>query len=135
MNLQQYSSQLGFFGFRRTAVANFGQGNAQLLRDRSHCFRESNVLDLLDKRKHVARNSAAKAVKELPRGMDGKRRRLLPMKRTKPGKVLRPRLAQLDVLAHNADDVRLLLDRICEIARVGHEEAIAVRRNCELESR
>jgi hypothetical protein len=51
--------------------------------------------------------------------MDRKRRRLLPMKWTQSD-VVRPRLAQLDVVADHADDVRLLLHRISEIARISH---------------
>ena len=97
-----------------------GQRNPQLLRHRPHGFRESNVLDLLDKAENIAGHAAAEAVIELPRGMHRKRRRLLVMKRTKPGVVLRPSLLQLDVVAHNANDVRLLLDGFLEVAGVGH---------------
>ena len=42
------------------------------------------------------------------------------MKRIQPRKILRPRLLQFDVIADDADDVRLLLERVREIARVGH---------------
>ena len=42
------------------------------------------------------------------------------MKRTKPGVVLRPSLLQLDVVAHNANDVRLLFNGFLEVAGVGH---------------
>ena len=65
-------------------------------------------------------HAAAEAVIELARGVHGKRRRLLAVKGTQPGVVLRPGLFQLDVVADDADDVRLLLDRVREIARVGH---------------
>ena len=43
------------------------------------------------------------------------------MERAQTGVVLRPGFAQLDVVAHHADDVRLLLYRVCKIAGVGHE--------------
>src|SRR5271165_2232927 len=43
------------------------------------------------------------------------------MKRTQPGVVLRAGFAQLDVLAHNTDDVGLLLDGVRKIAGLGHE--------------
>lgn len=42
------------------------------------------------------------------------------MERAKPGIVLRTSFLQLDVLAHNANDVGLLLDGIGEITRIGH---------------
>src|SRR5271165_2854683 len=42
------------------------------------------------------------------------------MKRTQPGVVLRAGFAQLDVLAHNADDVSLLLDGARKIAGTRH---------------
>ena len=44
------------------------------------------------------------------RGMHRERRRLFLMEGAQPGKFCAPALAQLDVLAHNADDVGLLLD-------------------------
>ena len=47
------------------------------------------------------------------------------MKRTKPDKVLRPGLPQLDVIANHADDVRLLLDGVSEVARICHGEKIS----------
>lgn len=42
------------------------------------------------------------------------------MKWTQPSVVLRPRFAQLDVVTNDANNVRLLLDGICEIAGIGH---------------
>jgi len=77
-------------------------------------------------------------VKELPRGMHRERRRLLAMKRTQPRKILRPRLLQLDVIADHANDVRLLLERVSEIARVSHHEELSriIAKHCfEWESR
>ena len=44
------------------------------------------------------------------------------MKRAEPGVVLGASLLQLDVVADDADDIRLLLDRVREIARVRHRE-------------
>ena len=64
--------------------------------------------------------AAPEAVVELLRSTHGKRWRLLTVKGTKPRIILRPSLLQLDVIAHNPDDVRLLLDRVREIAGVGH---------------
>src|SRR5438552_10154206 len=120
MNVQQHASQLSFLCFRRTAVTRLGQRDAEFLRDRPHRLGESNVLDLLHETEDVSRQPTSEAVIELPRGMHGKRWRLLTVKGTKPGIILRPSLLQLDVVAHNADDVRLLLDRVREIPGVGH---------------
>lgn len=49
------------------------------------------------------------------------------MEGTESGKVLRPGLAQLHILAHDADDVSLLLDGMGKIAGVSHL-GIAYRR-------
>ena len=135
MNIEQHGAQPGFLGLCRTRERDLGQRNPQLLRHRSHRFGESNVLDFLHKAENIAGNSAAKAVIKLPRGVHRKRWCLLVMKGTEPGVVLRPRLLQLDVVADDANDVRLLLDGFLEVAGVGHGGGTAVRRNCEAESR
>src|SRR3954470_3255939 len=46
------------------------------------------------------------------------------MERTQPAEILRACLLQRDVIAHDADDVRLLLHRICEIAGLRHAALI-----------
>lgn len=56
---------------------------------------------------------------KLPRGVNRKRWRFLPVKRTEAGIVLRPSFLQLDVVADDADNIRLLLHRLFEIFR-GH---------------
>src|SRR5438876_398358 len=134
MNVEQHTAHLSFLRFRRTAVTRLGQRDAKFLRDRPHRLGESDVLDLLHEAENVSRQPASEAVIELPRSMHGKRWRLLAMKGTQPRIILRPSLLQLDVIAHNADDVRLLLNRVREIAGVGHGWRV-VRRNCESESR
>src|ERR1019366_2444111 len=91
-----------------------------LPRPQPHRFGEGDVLDLLDEAEHVSRDAAAEAVIELARGVHGKRRRLLAMKWTKSRIVLRPLFLQLDVVADDADDVRLLLHGFFEIFRAGH---------------
>jgi len=53
--------------------------------------------------------------------MNRKRRRLLAMKRTQPGKILRSGFLELDVIANNADNVRLLSHRFFKVAERGHE--------------
>src|ERR1035438_577380 len=82
---------------------------------------ECDVFDLLNEGKDVSRLAAAKAVKELARGMDGKRRRLLGMKGTEAGEILGSRFLQLDVVADDTDDVRLLLERLFEVVGGQHE--------------
>ena len=94
----------------RRGVAHLRQRDLQLLGDQPDGFREGDVLDLLHEVEDVARCPAAEAVEELPRGVHRERRRLFLMKRAQALEVLRAALAQLDVLAHNADDVSLLLD-------------------------
>src|SRR2546430_12335006 len=85
------------------------------------CFQaEDGIRDLTVTGVQTCALPISETVKELPRGMHRERRRLLAMKRTQPRKILRPRLLQLDVIAHHADDIRLLLERVREIARVGH---------------
>src|SRR5438874_6637713 len=138
VDIKQHRSQLSFFRLGRAAKAGFREKNVPLLRDRSHRLRKSNVLDFLHEAKHIARRPTPKAVKELPRGMHRERRRLLAMKRTQPRKILRPRLLQLDVIADHANDVRLLLERVSEIARVSHHEELSriIAKHCfEWESR
>ena len=59
---------------------------------------------------------------ELARGVDGKGRSLFAVEGTEAGMILRSGLPQLDVVADDPDDVRLLLHRVCEIAGVRHLE-------------
>ncbi len=120
MHVEQLAAQTGFFRFARSRVRSLRQRDAHLLGDHPHGFREGDVFDFLHEAENVARHAAAKTVKKLPRGVHRKRRRFLPVERTQTGKVLRPRLLQLDVVADDADDIRLLFDRVCEIAGVRH---------------
>ena len=111
---------LASFGFLRSVEAGLGHGDPQLLGHRADGFREGDVLDFLDEGENVAGDAAAEAVKELAGGVDRERRRLFAVKGTKPGIVLRTRLLQLDVVADDADDVRLLLDVFFEVVGFGH---------------
>src|SRR6185312_14913636 len=52
--------------------------------------------------------------------MHGERSCLLLVEGTQSGKILRARLLQLDVVAHHANNIRLLLYRLREIDRAGH---------------
>ena len=120
VDVEQLSAQARFFGFAGSGVTGLGQRNAELLRDHADGFREGDVFDLLDEAEDVAGDAASEAVIELARGVDGKRRRLLAVEGAEAGIVLRAGLLQLDVVADDADDVRLLLDRVREIAGVRH---------------
>src|SRR5208337_404999 len=115
MHIKQRHAHLSVASLRRTGKTHLWHRHAQLLRDQPDRLRESDVFDLLDERKDISRLPAAEAVKELARSVHRKRRRLLGVKRTKPGKVLRPSLLQLDVIPDNADDIRLLLEGLFEV--------------------
>ncbi len=71
VGIEQDSAQLGFPGFGRAAIGDLGEGNAEPLSDGADSFRKSNVLQLLYEGEHVAGYSAAEAMKELPRRMNG----------------------------------------------------------------
>src|SRR5437016_2990218 len=118
MDVEQLGSLPGVLRFQRRTVLHARQRNTQFLRYQPHRLRKGDVLDFLDKAEYVAGNSAAKAVKELPSGVDGKRWRLLLMKWTKSGKILRPGFLQLHVIADHADDIRLRLYEFLEICGV-----------------
>ena len=128
----------GFFGRR---VGDLRHGDAELLGDHAHGFGEGDVLDLLDEGENIASGVAAEAVKELVAGVNRERRSLFLVKRTKPGVVLRAGLAQLDVLAHDADDVGLLLDGGGEVAGLGHGHSVPhkarqrIGNRCEIRGR
>src|SRR5208337_559503 len=115
MHVDEHHANVSVAGLLRTGKRDLGHGHAQLLSNQPKGFREGDVLDLLDKGEDISRLSAAKAVIKLPCGMHRKRRRLLGMKRTKPRKVLRPSLLQLDVVANDANDIRLLLEGLFEV--------------------
>ena len=79
VHFQQRGSDLRFAGFFWAAEGLFGQRDTELLCDRAHRFRKGDVLELLHEAEDVTRSSATKAMKELPHGMYGKRRRLFLM--------------------------------------------------------
>jgi hypothetical protein len=122
MHLDQPPAALRVFRFALRAVLHLGQRNAHLLRDQPYRFRKADLLPLLHKLKNVAGLTAAKAMKKLPRRVDGKRRRLLPVKRAQPNKILRSSLFKLDIVANHADNVRLLPHRLFKVAEGGHEQ-------------
>src|SRR5208282_5853875 len=108
-------ANLSVASLRWTRKTDLGHRHAQFLSNQPDGFRKSDILDLLHKSKNVPRLSAPKAMKKLPRSMHRKRSRLLRMKRAKSGKILRPSLLKLDVVTHNADDIRPLLQRLFKI--------------------
>ena len=54
-------------------------------------------------------------MKKLARGMNRERWRLLGVERTQTGEILRSSLLQFDVVADDADDIRLLLEGLFEV--------------------
>lgn len=57
---------------------------------------------------------------ELPRRVDGERWRFFLVERAQPGEVLRTGLLELNIIADNADNIRLLLEILSEVERRGH---------------
>ena len=121
VDFEQDSAQPGFLRLDRTAVIDFGQRDAQLLGDGSYGFWKSDVFNLLNEAEDVTGSPATEAVIELFAGVDIKRRGFFAVKGAKPGVILRPRFLQPDIVAYDADNIRLLLERVREIARVSHD--------------
>ena len=111
----------------RSVEAGLRHSDAELLGHRADGFREGDVLDFLDEGEDVAGDAASEAVEELAGGVHRERRGLLAVEGAESGIVLRAGLLQLDVVADDADDVRLLLDYVREVAGVGH----GASRDCE----
>jgi len=122
--VEQAATMFGGACFFRRRVADLGHGDAQFFSHHSHGFGKGDVLDLLDESENISAGIAAKAVKELVSRVHGKRRGLFLVERAQPRVILRAGFPQLDVLAHNADDVGLLLDGAGEIAGLGHETSV-----------
>jgi hypothetical protein len=131
VDFDQHRTQLGFLCFSGTAEAKFGKRNPELLGHCSHSFGKGDIFDLLDEAEDVSRNATSKTVKELAGSMDGKRRRFFVVEGAKPREILGPGLLQLDVVADDADDVRLLLNDFFEVDGVGHGVKTIPRRNSE----
>src|SRR5581483_8484751 len=102
------------------AVRDFGKRHSDFLRHGANRFRESNVLEPLDEAEDVTGNATSETVVKLPRGVHRERGRFLLVKWAQPGIILRSRLAELHVLANNADDVRLLLNGVGKVAGIRH---------------
>ena len=120
MDVDQSAPKLGGALFLRRGEAHLGHRNLQLVRDQPDGFGEGDVLDLLHEAEDVAGRAAAEAMKELPRSVYRHRGRFFLMEWAEPDEVLRTRLAQGDVLAHNADDVSLLLEGVRKIPGIRH---------------
>jgi hypothetical protein len=59
-------------------------------------------------------------MKELARGVYGERRCFLAVERTQSGVILRPRALEANVLAYDADNIRLLLERLRKVSGIRH---------------
>ena len=120
MDFEQYRAQPGFFGLLRSVEAGLRNCDPQLLGHGSDRFREGDVLDFLDEGEDVSGDATAEAVEELAGSVDRERGRFLAVEGTESGIVLRAGFLQLDVVADDADDIRLLLDDVREVAGVSH---------------
>src|SRR5262245_55212565 len=109
MNFDQNSALLIFVTFLGRAFVGPRKRDATFFSDDAHRFRKRALLHFHDEFEDVATLPAAKAVVNLLGRMNVERRGLLGVKRAKATKVL-PRFLELNVIADNADDVRLLLD-------------------------
>ncbi len=105
-------------------LARSRNGDAAFIGDRAHGLHEIAFIHLHDELEHISAHTAAEAVIDLLHRMHRKRRRLFGMKRAEPRKVL-PILFQAHILAHHADDVRLLLHAIGKGTRFRHSVAFA----------
>src|SRR6266568_4382156 len=119
MHLHQRRALLVLAVFFRRALAGTRNRNAALFRNDSHRFGEFAFLHLPHEAEDVTADAASETVINLLHRMDRKRRRFLRMKRAQPGKIL-PALLQPDVLAHHADNVRLLLHPLRKGSRFRH---------------
>ena len=113
MHFNQCGALLIFFALFRRALLGARNGNAAFFRHDANGVRKFALLHLHHKTENVAALAAPEAVIDLASGMNVERRSLLRMKRAEPAEIL-PGLLELDVFAHHADDVRLLLDAIRE---------------------
>src|SRR6185312_2709895 len=96
----------GLFGRMKLLLR---QRHPNLLCDRPHCLRKAEAVHLHDERKNVAGLVAPEAVIKPLRHIHRKAARLLLMKWAQAREVLRPRLAQLHIVADDANNVGLVL--------------------------
>jgi hypothetical protein len=99
VDIEQLAPEAGFFGFAFSGVADFGQRDAELLRDETNGFGEGDVFDFLDEAEDVAGDAASEAVIELAGGVDGEGSGFFAVKGAEAGEVLGAGFFQLDVVA------------------------------------
>ncbi len=115
MQFEQFSALAILLGFFRGGEFPFRQRNACLLSHDFHGFGEADILDLLHEGENIAALVAAEAMVELTHRVDREGRGFLPVEGTQAGVVLPSGLLQRDVLADDADNVRLLLYELSEV--------------------
>jgi len=120
VDFEQGSPQPCVFCLSFTAESCLRQRDPDLLRDRPHRLGEGDVLDLLNKLENVSLFAAAKTVVILLGRVHRERRCLLFMEWAETGVILSAGLLQRDIVAYNADDVRLQLQVLREIGRERH---------------
>src|SRR5262249_48001221 len=120
VDFEQRASQFRFMRPSRSTKRGLRQRDIEFLRDRPHSLRESDVLNLLNEAEDVSLGAASEAIEELARLVDVERWRFFVMKRALAGKILRSRLLELHIVAHDADNVGLLFEGVGEVSGVSH---------------
>src|SRR5215475_9527952 len=121
MHFHEHGALLILFPLFGRTLLWFRQRDSTFFRNDSQGVGKLAALHLHHEIENVPAFAATKAVINLPRRMHVEGRSLFRMKRTQPAKIL-PRLFQLDVLAHHADNVRLLLYALRNGSRFRHAQ-------------
>src|SRR6185312_5715898 len=116
----------GLFGRMKLLLR---QRHPNLLCDRPHCLRKAEAVHLHDERKNVAGLVAPEAVIKPLRHIHRKAARLLLMKWAQAREVLRPRLAQLHIVADDANNVGLVLYLLRETISHGRLTSLVLLKN------
>ena len=118
VDVDELAAQAGFAGFFGRGEFALGEGDAAFGGDDADGLGEADVFHLHDEGEDVAFFVAAEAVEVAVGGVDGEGAGFFFVEGAEAGVVLGSGLAELDVVADDADDVGLLLDELSEV--VGH---------------
>src|SRR5579859_3689242 len=109
MQFEQFAALAIFLGLFGGGEFPLREWNARLLRHDFNGFGKADVLHFLHEGENVARLVAAETMVELAHRVDGEGRGFLAVEGTQSDVVLPTGFLQRDVLADDADYVRLLL--------------------------
>jgi hypothetical protein len=118
VDVDELAAEAGFAGFFGGGELALGQGDAALGGDCADGLREADVFEFLYEGEDVAFFVAAEAVEVSVCCVDGEGAGFFFVEGAEAGVVLGAGLAELDVVADDADDVGLLLYELGKI--VGH---------------